>query len=59
MRKVLAKTKEFAEQLGVPNPEEYIGVHANYYPDGDSSVTLGPDAHARHSLWLTAALTGQ
>lgn len=38
VRRVLEATKQIARLLDMPNPEEYTGVHANYYPDGNASV---------------------
>ena len=38
VHRVLAATVKFAEQLGIPAPEEYNAVHANFYPDGDANV---------------------
>lgn len=43
VKRVLDATQEFARQLGVENPDEYTGVHANFYPDGDSSVQKHAD----------------
>lgn len=43
VHRVLEATRQFAAQLGVPNPEEYTGVHANYYADGDSKVPKHSD----------------
>ena len=43
VKKVLTVTRSFAEMLGVPNPHEYTGVHANFYPDGDASVARHAD----------------
>lgn len=43
VQKALDATRAFAAQLGIPNPEEYTGVHANYYPTGDSSVAKHAD----------------
>ena len=40
---VLNATQQFATQLGIPNPEEYQGVHANYYADGNSCVNKHAD----------------
>lgn len=45
--RVLDATQRFAAMLGVPNPQEYTGVHANYYPDGDSSVQKHSDDEAQ------------
>lgn len=52
VHRVRAATVDFARQLGVPRPEEYTGVHANYYPDqfagvqkhSDNEIQLDPDA---------------
>lgn len=41
--RVLDATRAFADQLGVDKPEEYTGVHVNFYPDGDSSVSKHAD----------------
>lgn len=41
--RVLEATRAFAAQLGIDNPEEYTGVHANFYPDGNSSVQKHAD----------------
>lgn len=41
--RVLQATRAFAAQLKVDNPEEYSGVHANFYPDGNSSVQKHSD----------------
>jgi alkylated DNA repair dioxygenase AlkB len=44
VHRVREATRQFAAQLGIPNPEEYTGVHANYYVDGDSKVPKHSDA---------------
>jgi alkylated DNA repair dioxygenase AlkB len=41
--RVLEATRAFASQLGIDKPEEYSGVHANFYPDGNSSVQKHSD----------------
>lgn len=43
VRRVLDATVQFATQLGVDNPQGYTGVHANFYPTGDSSVSKHAD----------------
>lgn len=44
VKRVREATQAFAAQLGIPNPEEYMGVHANYYADEMDSVTPHSDA---------------
>lgn len=44
VKRVRSATQTFAAQLGVANPEEYTGVHANYYADAMDSVTAHSDA---------------
>jgi hypothetical protein len=41
--RALVATRAYAAQLGVPNPDEYAGVHANLYPDGNSTVQKHAD----------------
>ena len=43
VHRVRDATQIFAAMLGVPNPQEYTGVHANFYPDGDASVQKHSD----------------
>jgi len=47
VHRVLYATQAFAAMLGVPHPEEYTGVHANFYPDGDASVQKHSDDEAQ------------
>ena len=42
-QRLLAATRVFAAQLGDPHPEQYTGVHVNYYADGDCSVMRHSD----------------
>jgi alkylated DNA repair dioxygenase AlkB len=44
VERVRKATQAFAAQLGIPNPEEYTGVHANYYADAMDSVAEHSDA---------------
>lgn len=44
VRRVRDTTRVFAAELGIPNPEEYDGVHANYYGDAMDSVSQHSDA---------------
>jgi hypothetical protein len=44
VNRVLEASRQFAVQLGDPNPEQYTGVHANLYPNGDASVMKHSDA---------------
>ena len=43
VHRVLEATRAFAAQLGIPDPNEYQGVHANFYPDGNSKVQKHAD----------------
>jgi len=43
VKRVRDATQMFAAQLGIPNPEEYTGVQANYYADEMDSVTKHAD----------------
>jgi alkylated DNA repair dioxygenase AlkB len=42
-QRLLEATRVFAAQLGDPHPEQYTGVHVNYYADGDCSVMRHSD----------------
>ena len=44
VERVRKATQAFAAQLGIPNPEEYTGVHANYYANAMDSVSKHSDA---------------
>ena len=43
VKRVRDATQAFAAQIGIPNPEEYTGVQANYYADEMDSVTKHAD----------------
>lgn len=44
VKRVRDATQTFAAQLSIPNPEEYTGVHANYYANETDSVMPHSDA---------------
>ena len=44
VNRVRDATRAFATQLEIPNPNEYDGVHANYYADEEDSVQPHSDA---------------
>ena len=44
VKRVRDTTRVLAAELGIPNPEEYDGVHANYYGDAMDSVSKHSDA---------------
>lgn len=43
VKRVREETVAFARKLSIPNPEEYSGVHVNYYKDEASSVMKHAD----------------
>ena len=44
VKRVREATQAFAAQLGIANPNEYDGVHANFYADEEDSVIPHSDA---------------